>query len=97
MQRFVWARRALNGQNGGFRPGQIDHDTLQRTAFPKLDHPVDVAARRGARLLTADFRAGDLVLFNMFTLHGSIDNNSPAGRGQRWAVLSFSCSPLYFI
>ena len=34
----------------------------------------------GARLLTADFRAGDLCLFGMFTLHGSVDNASPAGR-----------------
>ncbi len=35
---------------------------------------------RGARLLTSDFRAGDLCLFGMFTLHGSVDNASPAGR-----------------
>ncbi|MBL8690051.1 MAG: phytanoyl-CoA dioxygenase family protein [Rhodospirillaceae bacterium] len=46
---------------------------------------------RGARLLTADFRAGDLCLFGMFTLHGSIDNASPAGRVRlsvdtRWQV-----------
>lgn len=36
--------------------------------------------QRRARLLTADFRAGDLCLFGMFTLHGSVDNASPAGR-----------------
>lgn len=46
---------------------------------------------RGARLLTADFRAGDLCLFGMFTLHGSVDNASPAGRVRlsvdtRWQV-----------
>lgn len=35
---------------------------------------------RKARLLTSDFRAGDLCLFGMFTLHGSVDNASPAGR-----------------
>lgn len=35
---------------------------------------------RQARLLTADFRAGDLCLFGLFTLHGSIDNASPSGR-----------------
>jgi hypothetical protein len=35
---------------------------------------------RGARLLTADFRAGDLCLFSLFTLHGSVDNASPAGK-----------------
>jgi ectoine hydroxylase-related dioxygenase (phytanoyl-CoA dioxygenase family) len=37
-------------------------------------------AERGSRLLTADFRAGDLCLFGLFTLHGSVDNASPAGR-----------------
>jgi ectoine hydroxylase-related dioxygenase (phytanoyl-CoA dioxygenase family) len=35
---------------------------------------------RGARLLTADFRAGDICVFTMFTLHGSVDNASPTGR-----------------
>lgn len=46
---------------------------------------------RGVRLLTADFRAGDICIFGMFTLHGSIDNASPAGRVRlsvdtRWQV-----------
>ncbi len=36
--------------------------------------------QRQARLLTADFRAGDICVFGMFTLHGSVDNASPAGR-----------------
>jgi hypothetical protein len=35
---------------------------------------------RGARLLTADFAAGDICLFGMFTLHGSVDNASASGR-----------------
>jgi hypothetical protein len=38
------------------------------------------AARRGCRLLTTDFRAGDVCLFGMFTLHGSLDNRSAVGR-----------------
>lgn len=46
---------------------------------------------RRARLLTADFRAGDLCVFGMFMLHGSIDNASPSGRVRlsvdtRWQV-----------
>ncbi|MBL8837549.1 MAG: phytanoyl-CoA dioxygenase family protein [Alphaproteobacteria bacterium] len=56
------------------------------------------AAERGARLLTADFRAGDVLIFGMFTLHGSLPNTygrvrlscdvrwQPAGepRDDRW-------------
>ena len=35
---------------------------------------------RETRLLTAHFRAGDLVIFGGFTMHGSLDNHSPVGR-----------------
>lgn len=38
------------------------------------------SAARGARLLTAHFHPGDLVIFSGLTLHGSLDNRSPAGR-----------------
>jgi len=41
---------------------------------------VELARSRGTRLLTADFRAGDIVVFGMFTAHGSLDNHSPARR-----------------
>jgi len=41
---------------------------------------VAVAQRYGMRLLTTDFRAGDVVLFGMFTLHGSLDNNLGGNR-----------------
>ena len=39
----------------------IDHETLQHSSFPTLPHPIDLAEERGVRLLTTDFRAGDLV------------------------------------
>jgi hypothetical protein len=46
--------------------------------------PEDITAfaegRGGCRLLTTDFRAGDVCVFGMFTLHGSLDNRSPIGR-----------------
>ena len=32
------------------------------------------------RLLSTDFEAGDVVVFSGFTLHGSLDNNSPDER-----------------
>ena len=50
------------------RPGAIDQDAHT------------LARQRGARLLSADFRAGDVVVFGMFTLHGSFTNESPTSR-----------------
>ena len=40
----------------------------------------EFADGRNCRILTADFRAGDICVFGMFTLHGSLDNHSPVGR-----------------
>jgi ectoine hydroxylase-related dioxygenase (phytanoyl-CoA dioxygenase family) len=40
------------------------------------------AAEHRTRLLTADFRVGDMVVFNMFTAHGSLDNCSTTGRAR---------------
>ena len=40
----------------------------------------EFAESRDCRLLTADFRAGDVCIFGMLTLHGSLDNHSPLGR-----------------
>ncbi len=40
----------------------------------------EFAASRDCRLLTADFRAGDVCIFGMYTLHGSLDNHSAVGR-----------------
>ncbi|MFP3670602.1 phytanoyl-CoA dioxygenase family protein, partial [Priestia sp. SIMBA_032] len=54
--------RGLDVDAEGAPPGSLDLD------------PVALAAERGARLLTADFRAGDVVLFGMFMLHASFDN-----------------------
>jgi Phytanoyl-CoA dioxygenase (PhyH) len=38
------------------------------------------AAARNTRILTRDFKMGDVVIFNMFTAHGSLDNCSTIGR-----------------
>ncbi|AYY13792.1 hypothetical protein EF847_14900 [Actinobacteria bacterium YIM 96077] len=55
-------------ENTGEAPGQWDG---------ALSH--DPAALRewlGGRWLTADFRAGDIIVFGMSTVHGSLDNTS---------------------
>ena len=79
-------------------------ETVQAAAYEKQNeqHPIDLARARSTRLLTTDFRAGDVVLFGMFTLHGSLDNASPANRVRlscdvRWQPASVDASdPRYF-
>jgi ectoine hydroxylase-related dioxygenase (phytanoyl-CoA dioxygenase family) len=51
--------------------------------------PVELARKRGARLLSSDFRAGDVLVLSMFCLHGSLDNNSPQGK------IRLSCDTRY--
>jgi ectoine hydroxylase-related dioxygenase (phytanoyl-CoA dioxygenase family) len=41
---------------------------------------ITLAEQRGCRLLSADFAAGDVVVFGMLTYHGAFDNASPLGR-----------------
>jgi ectoine hydroxylase-related dioxygenase (phytanoyl-CoA dioxygenase family) len=60
-----------------YRGRDVDRDGLPGS-FP--EDAVGFAEARGARLLTADFRAGDVVVFGMFTLHGSCDNRTGGGR-----------------
>ena len=62
---------------------------------------IDLARARGVRLLTTDFRAGDLILFGMYTLHGSLDHHDPSGRVRvscdvRWQPASQPADPRYF-
>ena len=45
-----------------------------------MQDPVELAHQRGVKLKTADFRAGDLIVFSMTLLHGSLDNCSQEGR-----------------
>lgn len=57
-------------------------DSVQKAAYdtPNETDPVTLARSRGTRLLSAEFRPGDLMIFNGFTLHGSLDNCSSIGR-----------------
>jgi hypothetical protein len=57
-----------------YRGFDVDRDT-SRPGFV-TDDPVTLAKQRGVHLLSADFHPGDIVVMLMFTLHGSLDNNS---------------------
>ncbi len=62
---------------------------------------VTLARARGARLLTRNFEAGDVVVFGMYTLHGSLENHSPVNRVRlscdvRWQPQSLPLDERYF-
>ena len=62
---------------------------------------ISFARSRGARLLTADFRAGDLILFGMYLVHGSLDHHDDSGRVRvscdvRWQGAEMPLDPRYF-
>jgi len=62
---------------------------------------VSLARQRGTRLLTCDFEAGDVAVFGMYTLHGSLENHSPVNRVRlscdvRWQPLSLPLDARYF-
>jgi ectoine hydroxylase-related dioxygenase (phytanoyl-CoA dioxygenase family) len=58
------------------------NQAVQQAAYekPNAVHPITLAERRDTRLLSTEFRAGDLMIFDGFTLHGSLDNVSMIGR-----------------
>ena len=71
-----------------------------RKATVSQDHAA-FARSRGARLLTADFEAGDLALFGMYTLHGSLDHHDLSRRVRiscdvRWQPSRLPIDERYF-
>ena len=60
----------------GYLRADADRDGLQWLD----DDPVAVQDMYGGRWLTTDFEPGDVLCFGMQTLHGALDNRSPAGR-----------------
>ena len=55
---------------------------LQQVAYQKdaTSDPLKFVRSRKTRLLTTNFQAGDVMIFGMFTMHGSLDNHSEIGR-----------------
>jgi hypothetical protein len=77
----------------------VVRDTSRKAAF--ADNAIDFARARGTRLLTADFRAGDVILFGMYLLHGSLDHSDPGGTVRvstdlRWQPARMPADPRYF-
>jgi ectoine hydroxylase-related dioxygenase (phytanoyl-CoA dioxygenase family) len=60
-----------------YRGVDVDRDSLPGS-FP--EDAVAFAHGRQTRLLTTAFQAGDVLLFDMFTLHGSCDNRLGGGQ-----------------
>lgn len=61
-----------------YRGFDVDKDK-SRPGHVTMD-PVVLAEERGCRLLSTNFRAGDMLIVTMFMLHGSLDNRSALGR-----------------
>ena len=62
---------------------------------------VSLARERGTRLLTTNFAAGDIAVFGMYTLHGSLENHSPINRVRlscdvRWQPAALPLDERYF-
>ncbi|MCA9103676.1 MAG: phytanoyl-CoA dioxygenase family protein [Planctomycetales bacterium] len=65
---LIAAYRGFDVDRDRTRPGHVTTE------------PVNLLRERHARLLTTDFRAGDVVVLSMFALHGSLDNRSMTDR-----------------
>ena len=77
----------------------VARDTERRAARPET--PLQFATERGTQLLSGDFSAGDVVVFNMFLLHGALDNVSPDNELRlscdvRYQPASAARDPRYF-
>lgn len=77
----------------------VARDSNRQAAL--AEHPVDFARARAARLLTSDFEAGDVVIFSMLTMHGTLDNCSLRSRARlscdvRFQPASDPRDPRYF-
>ena len=74
-------------------------DNTRKATLPQ--DAVTLAQQRGARLLTRNFEAGDIVIFGMYTLHGSLENHSAVNRVRlscdvRWQPRSLPLDERYF-
>jgi len=79
---------------------QIDYDSQESPTVQVMENTVDFVQSRDSRLLTTHFKPGDVVIFDMFTMHGTFDNHSPQGRVRlscdvRWQPASDPLDPRY--
>jgi hypothetical protein len=77
----------------------VVRDTGRKAAF--AENAIDFARSRGTRLLSANFEAGDVILFGMYLLHGSLDHHDDSGTVRvstdlRWQPARLAADPRYF-
>ncbi len=70
----------VEGSHRLIGPIQSARLTGDPRAFAAAQDAAYQSIAQRARLLTAHFQPGDLIVFSGFTMHGSLDNHSPAGR-----------------
>ena len=61
---------------------------------------IEIAEKRQTRLLSSDFAAGDVLVFGMYTAHGSFDHHDASGRVRvscdaRWQAASLDIDERY--
>ena len=59
--------------------GEMDVDRDHVTGSFSND-PIELVDRYGGQWQTSEFKMGDVLIFGMFTMHGSLDNTSPRFR-----------------
>lgn len=76
----------------------VASESTRTAAFDRT--AIELAAERDTRLLTTDFRAGDALVFGMYTAHGSLDHHDETGRVRvscdaRWQAASLAVDERY--
>jgi ectoine hydroxylase-related dioxygenase (phytanoyl-CoA dioxygenase family) len=79
---------------------QIDYDSSDSPTVQIMEDTVQFVQNRSTRLLTSRFGPGDVIVFDMVTLHGTLDNCSDIGRVRlscdvRWQPASDPVDPRY--
>ncbi len=78
----------------------IDYSSSESPTVQVADDTVRLVEERQSKLLTTDFSPGDLAVFDMVTLHGTLDNHSPIDRVRlscdvRWQPAKDPVDPRY--
>ena len=58
----------------------LDIDASPSSPGHIQEHPLELVNRKKSSFLTTSFSPGDCLIFGMFTVHGSFDNNSSTGK-----------------
>lgn len=82
-----------------YRGFDVARDTSRQAAI--VETPLEFVKHRDSRIVTTDFSAGDIVVFGMFLLHGSLDNVSTEHQVRltcdvRYQLATAATDPRYF-